>query len=210
MSVSADELQFCFVVEWFDTQACVTRAYNLFYFAIDKTIEMVEIKSRRLFLKRCSYPAITLNDLYIGATVTVYARQLRVKSYGDDFTRERLTKTQGRTLCIVKPDAYEQTGKVLDTIVKNGFSVARLRMVRLSPQQAAQVGCSITLSMLILITRVCYQTLTLVFRHCFCSSVLRRRAVDRPRRALVVELGDGGGSHRRRRRRRVERHCRHR
>jgi hypothetical protein len=30
-----------FVVEWYDAAASLVRAYNLIYYAVDKTIEMV-------------------------------------------------------------------------------------------------------------------------------------------------------------------------
>jgi len=42
-----------------------------------------------MFLKRCEYPAITLNDLYVGAILTVYARQIKISDYADVYTRKR-------------------------------------------------------------------------------------------------------------------------
>ena len=40
-----------------------------------------------MFLKRTEVPGLSLGDMYIGATVTVYSRQLVVKEYADLYTR---------------------------------------------------------------------------------------------------------------------------
>jgi len=49
-----------------------------------------DIKNRRHFLKRIKYDGVTLQQLYIGSTIVVYARQLRLIEYGDDFTRQSI------------------------------------------------------------------------------------------------------------------------
>jgi hypothetical protein len=41
LSSSANSISFCAQVEWFDTQATLARKYQLLYFAIDDTIEIV-------------------------------------------------------------------------------------------------------------------------------------------------------------------------
>ena len=46
-----------------------------------------DLKNRRMFLKRCEQPGFNLGDLYLGATLTVYSRQLVVKEYADVYTR---------------------------------------------------------------------------------------------------------------------------
>jgi nucleoside-diphosphate kinase len=49
-----------------------------------------DIKNRRHFLKRIKYDGVTLQQLYIGSTIVVYARQLRLIEYGDEFTRQSI------------------------------------------------------------------------------------------------------------------------
>ena len=87
---------FVFLVEWHDVQSSLVRQYQLSYFVVDDTIEMYDMKNRRTFLKRCSYPSIKLEDLYVDATVTVYARQLKVVDFGDEFTKSRLAQAKSR------------------------------------------------------------------------------------------------------------------
>ena len=41
-----------------------------------------DIKNRRKFLRRGEYPGIAFSDLYLGATVNVYSRELVVVDYG--------------------------------------------------------------------------------------------------------------------------------
>jgi nucleoside-diphosphate kinase len=43
-------------------------------------------KNKRGFLKRCEYPTVQLKDIFIGATIAVYSRQLKVVDYADEFT----------------------------------------------------------------------------------------------------------------------------
>lgn len=53
-----------------------------------------DIKNHKVFLKRVAYPALTLEQLYIGSTILVYTRQLFIEDYGDEFTRKHLQGLQ--------------------------------------------------------------------------------------------------------------------
>jgi nucleoside-diphosphate kinase len=65
----------------------------MLYFLPDKTIELSDIKTRRVVLKRCSQPTpLTVSELYIGATITVHARKLKIVEYGDQLTRSVLSE----------------------------------------------------------------------------------------------------------------------
>lgn len=86
--------RYVFVVEWFDSAAALVRTYNLTYYANDATIDMVldlimqfDLKKKRIFLKRCEYPSLQLKDIFVGATLNIYSRQLKVVDYADQYTR---------------------------------------------------------------------------------------------------------------------------
>jgi len=49
-----------------------------------------DIKNHKIFLKKIQYPEIKLTDLYIGNVVVCYNRQLKIVSFGDEFTRKEL------------------------------------------------------------------------------------------------------------------------
>jgi nucleoside-diphosphate kinase len=134
-----DEGRYTFLVEWFDTQAQMVRQYMLVYHAVDDTMEMIDLKQRRAFLKRCSYPSVKLSDLFIGSQINVYARQLKVLDYGDGWTRSKLSSKQTRHLVVVKPNAYQSIGRVVDHIYGQRLAVTKMRMVRLSQREAANI-----------------------------------------------------------------------
>jgi len=130
--------RFAFTVDWFDHSAGLVRKYQLLYHPKDSQIEMFDIKNRRTFLKKCEYPSIRLEDLYIGATISIYSRQLKVVEYADEFTTKKLAPKQEKTLAIVKPDAYAHLGKIMDTILAAGLTIGNARMTKLTPDQVEE------------------------------------------------------------------------
>jgi len=124
--------RYVFIVEWYDTAASLIRTYNLAFYPKDKTIEMVDLKTKKLFLKRCDYPSITLKDLYIGAIVTVHARQLKVVDYADVFTRKNFESAKEKTFAMIKPDCYQNIGKIIDIIEHSGFVIGNIKMAKMT------------------------------------------------------------------------------
>lgn len=135
--MAVPEERYTFTVEWYDTQASIARQYHLFYFTADNTIEMFDLKNKRTFLRRCKYPSVALKDLFVGAQISIYARQLKVLGYGDDFTKSKLEQAKGRTLALVKPNGYEQMGRIVDSLIKNDFVISRMKMCRVGLSDAA-------------------------------------------------------------------------
>ncbi|TPX60702.1 nucleoside-diphosphate kinase [Powellomyces hirtus] len=130
--------RFCFLVDWYDGHADLSRSYQLFYFPVDQTIEMYDVKQRRSFLKRTRVD-LRLQDLYIGAAVNVNARQLVIRGYGDEFTQNELQHQMERTLMVIKPNAFREAGEILDDVQKRGFTLCRLRMLQISRQNADSI-----------------------------------------------------------------------
>lgn len=46
-----------------------------------------------MFLKKISYPDISVEDLYLGNVLVVFNRQLKIVDFGDEFTRKALVGT---------------------------------------------------------------------------------------------------------------------
>jgi len=138
------ENRFCFITEWHDTQADMIRRYMLTFFPRDNSLEMYDPKNRRPFLKRSEYADIKSEQLYIGATVTVHARQLKITDYADTYTKKAFEEAKGRTLAMIKPDAYNNIGNILSTITNSavagepgsGLVVSNLKMVRMDAEKA--------------------------------------------------------------------------
>ena len=64
----------------------------------------------------------------MGSIVTVYARQLKITDYGDTATRKAFARGKETQFALIKPDVYMHTGKILDSIYKNGFIIAKMKM----------------------------------------------------------------------------------
>jgi len=134
--MSAED-RYAFHVEWFDPQADVIRRYMMTYFPRDNSVSMYDPKNHRPFLKRSEYADVGLAQMYIGATVTILARQLKIVDYADDYTRKALENMKCRTLGMIKPDSYNNIGRIISAITQSGIVISRLKMVRMDNSSAS-------------------------------------------------------------------------
>lgn len=74
------------------------------------------MKNKKVFLKRMACPGVSIEELFIGSIITVYARQLKLVEYGDLFTRQKFESKRQRTFAMIKPCSYTNTGKIIDAI----------------------------------------------------------------------------------------------
>jgi nucleoside-diphosphate kinase len=81
-------------------------------------------------------PGVSLDELFIGSVITVFARQLKLVEYGDLFTRQKFESKRQRTFAMIKPDQYTNTGKIIDAIYQNGFVISKLKMGKFSGESA--------------------------------------------------------------------------
>ncbi len=132
--------RYCFTVEYLDQQAGLVRQYKLLYFPSDKSIEMYDLKTRRVFLKRCPYPSLLPRDLFIGATTTVFSRVLKVVDYGDEVTRQLFVTQTDRAVISIGGDALYQVGNLLKSIMAADVRVANIRLAQFTPAQASAVN----------------------------------------------------------------------
>jgi len=132
-----DDERYTFIVEWYENQAARVRQFQFFYFVNAKSLEMYDIKNRKMFLRTSlKESALSPADLYIGNNINVLGRLLTIIDYGDDYTRRKLSSKKERTLGMIKPDAADKLGQILDKISQKGFLISKLRMCRLNRNQA--------------------------------------------------------------------------
>ena len=112
------EDRYVFVCDWYDSQASLVRKFYIEFYLSDKTIDIYDLKNKRMFLKRTRYPTISEEDFYIGSTITVYSRQYKIVEYADDFTKKAFDQTHHleKTFAMIKPDSYTNIGKILQVI----------------------------------------------------------------------------------------------
>ena len=130
------EEKYIFEVDWYDQQADITRKYQVVYLPVVKSIEMYDVKNKRIFLKRQEIPTLQLDDFFVGSQVTILSRVLKVTDYGDIFTRRRFEGQRERTFGMIKPDAYTAMGKVIDHVYSQGFVINKLKMSRFTKATA--------------------------------------------------------------------------
>ena len=129
--------RFCFITEYFDNFAGIVRKFQLFYYPKDGTIEIFDIKNKKIFLKRCVVPGISFKDLYLGNDINIYSRLHKLIEYGDDYTKNYFEEIRSNSFGLIKPDAYLNIGKIIDCIYQNGFSIVRLKLCKMSLEDAS-------------------------------------------------------------------------
>lgn len=130
------EERYAFVGEWYDPHATLTRRYQVLYYPMDNTCEMIDIKNRRLFLRRSKCENIQAGDLFVGAVVNILSRQLTIVEYGDEFTRKALGMRVEKTLGVIKPDCLSKMVPILDRALSDGFTLCQARTLQLSLKEA--------------------------------------------------------------------------
>ena len=137
MAAGSDE-RYAFSSEWYDPNASLIRRYQLLFYPADNTVEMFDVKNRRLFLKRSKCPHIQIRDLFIGAVVNIHSRQLTITGFADEFTAKKLKFKKEKTLGLIKPDGVPKMGEILGRVSEEGFILTQLKMVQLSQKEAEQ------------------------------------------------------------------------
>ena len=129
--------RFCFITEYYDSYATIVRKFQLFYYPKDETIEIYDIKNRKIFLKRGMVPGIAFKDLYLGNDINIYSRLHKLVEYGDDYTKNYFEEIRSNTFGLIKPDAYLNIGKIIDCIYQSGFSISKLKLCKMSIEDAS-------------------------------------------------------------------------
>ena len=143
MSSSAPEV-WQFVVEWYDPQPQMKRRYVLKYYVETNQVEMIDVKNKRLFLKKSDCPPeITPADFFLGSKVVIFARELEIVDYNDPGTRQKLQHQTQKSIAILTPDCYHNWGKILDNILQR-MNLVKLKLIQLTSYQAEKVSKILT------------------------------------------------------------------
>lgn len=73
-----------------------TRKLNLYFYPRDNSLELYDIGLKRLFLKRTVVSEITIDDIYVGAKITVYGKVILIRDYGNSETRRLMSNMKQR------------------------------------------------------------------------------------------------------------------
>ena len=62
----------------------LTRKFSLNWYSGDNSVEMYDIANKKMFLKKTVCDTVEKKDLYIGNTITVFSRMLKITGFGDE------------------------------------------------------------------------------------------------------------------------------
>ncbi|CAH8649883.1 unnamed protein product [Heterobilharzia americana] len=135
MNMSKNGPSYCFLVEWFDEISSLVKSFQLIYHPDISSVEMHEEKTNRLFLKPTKIEGLKLSDFYLGSTVTILSRSLRIVDFGDEFTKRELSGRSERCVVFITPDSVCRAGEVIGMLEDKAFRIVNLKMLRITSDQ---------------------------------------------------------------------------
>eukprot|EP01035_Chromulina_nebulosa_P026642 gene26642-34903_t len=141
MAARNDET-YLFVVEWYDPMPQLRRKYLLKYFTEQHAVEMVDLKTKKIFLKKSPCPDyVSKEDFVIGGKVLLYSRELDIVDFGDLKTKDKLQYQVQQVVVILAADMYSNWGKAID-LLTNKFFINKIKTALLN-QNIADNICQI-------------------------------------------------------------------
>lgn len=117
-----------FQTEWYDPVAQNKRTFLMSFYPGDSTVELYDINQRKMFLRRSLYDGLRLKDLFVGNTVTIYDRLVKITEYNDNTTRNFIGKWKQHTFALIKPSGMPHLGEIFSEIYAANYTIERLRM----------------------------------------------------------------------------------
>jgi nucleoside-diphosphate kinase len=137
-----------FIVEWYDPVPQLKKQFLLKYFIENHMVEMIDLKNKKIFLKKCPCPPeIASSDLFLGSKILLFSRELEIVDYGDQFTRTKLQMQLQPSLVILTTKIANFWGRVVDKILSGGrLQIKCLRTIYLSDSSAEDVCDSLQIN----------------------------------------------------------------
>ena len=122
-----------FIVEWFDPHPQICKKFVLKLHCHTNDVEMRDIQTKRTFLSKTKLPpSLDKSDFFVGASILLLSRDLKVIDYADVATRTLLENVNERTICVLSPALYDQLGNVVSLIETAGFTLVDLHSTSLA------------------------------------------------------------------------------
>ncbi|XP_050342282.1 nucleoside diphosphate kinase 7 [Nymphalis io] len=124
--------KFSFIGEWYDNQASLVRRFNVFFYPTDDTIEMYDLKNRKTFLRRVKVNGVNLDNFYIGSTLQILGRLIKIVDFACEATRTQLHKDMQVTFAMIKPLPTKMAGKILTHFYEQGLKITKMKKALLT------------------------------------------------------------------------------
>jgi nucleoside-diphosphate kinase len=144
-----------FVATWFDPQPRLEKRYLMKYWKENHKLELVDLKSSKLFLKKSDAPSqYTSEHFRVGTKLFIYGREIFVADYGDGKTRNALHRDFVPSIAIIPDSDSKQWGQLVEAMSSDpAMRMSKVRTVYIDPATAdrvvAEAGMSPQLSSLL-------------------------------------------------------------
>lgn len=120
-----------FETEWYDSVAGLSKVLYLKFFLENNTIEILE-GNKGTFLKRIFYPSVTVSDLYVGNSITVYNRVLVIRKYANAATVRYMGSKEIHFITTVSSDEISKLGSFIKLSKQYRLVMGKVRTTSLS------------------------------------------------------------------------------
>ncbi|GFT17177.1 nucleoside diphosphate kinase 7 [Trichonephila clavipes] len=123
------EEKYRFLVDWFDPCMKIKMQFVLSYYASDGSVDMYNIKSKKLFLRRMHCDNISIEDLFVGSIVNILSRQLCIVGFADQRTAARFSREVESTILIINESGFMHLGKIITVLESNDMAINRGKII---------------------------------------------------------------------------------
>ncbi|GFU29988.1 nucleoside diphosphate kinase 7 [Nephila pilipes] len=123
------EEKYRFLVDWFDPTMKIKRRFVLSYYVSDGSVDMYDLTTKRLFLRRIQCDNVYLEDLFVGSIVNVLSRQLYIVDFGDRTTAARFSREIESTVLIINESGFIHLGKIITVLESNDLAINRGKII---------------------------------------------------------------------------------
>lgn len=127
-----------FLGEYFDYKASYHKNFWINFYPSDNSVDIFDKDLNRMFLKRTRTEEVEFKDMFIGNTLRIYGRQIKITGYADERTKNAIAKIRESTIAIIKPGILDKLGDIINIIQNNGLEVSKMRMCILSRKEALE------------------------------------------------------------------------
>lgn len=129
-----------FVAEWYDPLPQMKKRYLLKYFTEQHMAEMIDLKSRKVFLKKSVCPdTLSKDDFYVGSKILLYSRELEIVDFGDLKTKDRFQHQIQKMVVLLPNSSYTGWGKLVDELTHADMSLVQAKTIIFSPNIADKI-----------------------------------------------------------------------
>lgn len=95
----------------------------------------MDVKKNKIFLRRTHCDELLLKDLFLGNTVKLFSRILKIVNYADIYTRQFLESTNYQcSIALLRPHANDNKSELFQDLMNYGFEFINILMLHFNEE----------------------------------------------------------------------------